>query len=90
LSCCSATGSTADVLCRRANCIQQLRIEDSILVGTMPAVIAATILGSQCSSLEVLHIKPESVGMAGTGIAALAALTRLRCLEVRVGLTSSA
>ncbi len=67
---------------RRGDCVRNLSIEDSKLVGTMPPVVTATALGSQSGSLEMLHLKAESVGFTGVEIAALAALTRLQCLEV--------
>lgn len=49
----------------------------------MPAVVAATIFGSQCSSLLSLSIQIPLVSLAGADeITALAALTRLTHLEV--------
>ncbi len=62
--------------------MRNLSIEDSKLVGTMPPVVTATALGSQAGSLQMLRFKAETVGFTGVEIAALAALTRLWCLEV--------
>ena len=47
----------------------------------MPAMVAMTILGSQCSSLTELRIEAECVGLAGAGLGALVTLTRLRSLR---------
>ena len=50
---------------------------------TVPAVVAATMFGSQCGSLLSLSIMVPTVGLEGDGITALAALTRLTYLDVR-------
>ena len=69
--------------CRRPNCVRQLTIDDSSQNNTLPAVAAATIVGSQCSSLVSLSIVAPVMGLEGEGIASLVALTRLTHLEVR-------
>lgn len=61
-----------------------LRLGEWLLVETMPTAVTATILGSQCNSLLQLELVAPSVGMAGPNIAALAALTRLAHLDVRL------
>ena len=69
--------------CRRANCVQWLNIYDwSQLVNVLPSLAVATIFGSQCGSLQALSIDGAAVGLLGSEIAALAALTGLRRLEV--------
>ena len=70
---------------RRANCIQQLSMWDHVRTRTMPAVVMAMVLGSQCSSLQGLFIIATDVGLAGVEIAVLAAMTRLTYLEVSCG-----
>ena len=49
----------------------------------MPSMVVATICGSQCGSLRSLYLELGTVGLLGSQIAALAALTRLEHLEVR-------
>ena len=56
----------------------------------LPAAVAETIIGSQCSSLWALCIMAEDVGLRGSDMTVLAALTRLRCLKVRKHLQSPA
>ena len=69
---------------RRANCVQQLEMEDTTWrdVVIMPAMATVAVCGSQCGSLLTLRIAAVDVGLAGAGIAALAVFTRLRHLEV--------
>ena len=69
---------------RRANCVQQLGIEEEYLYDgdTVPAVVAASIFGSQGGSLLSLSLLVPTVSLDGDGIACLAALTRLTRLEV--------
>ena len=74
------------MLRRHANCVRELLITDgweSEFTNLMPAVVMATICGSQCSSLLALCLTQEDVGLGGPDIIALAALTRLRYLVVR-------
>jgi len=52
----------------------------------MPVAVTATVLGSQCSSLQLLHLGAPDVGLTGVEIAVLAAMTRLTSLEVCGGL----
>ena len=49
----------------------------------LPAEVTRVIIGSQCSSLLALCIMAEDVGLRGSDMTALVALTRLRCLKVR-------
>ena len=72
---------------RRANCIHELAINDSHFDNVLPAVVTATIFGSQCSSLTALYLVPAVVGLAGAEIAAVAALTQLRFFKVRCNAT---
>ena len=67
---------------RRANCIRKLFIQDELVIGSLPAVVMAAVLGSQCSSLEGLYLHAADVSLAGQDIAALAVLTRLTMLQV--------
>jgi len=74
---------------RRAGCVRQLLISDgwswersSGDTPLLPAAVTETIIGSQCSSPRALCIMAEDVGMRGSDMTALAALTRLRCLKV--------
>ncbi len=62
----------------------RLKLTDLVYVEVMPTAVTATILGSQCSSLLELELVAPIVGMAGPNIAALAALTRLTRLDVRL------
>lgn len=62
--------------------MRSLCVEDGVRDLTMPAVVTAIILGSQCGSLLTLSIEAPAVGLAGASVAALAALTRLRDLKV--------
>ena len=48
----------------------------------MPSTLAATIFGTQCTSLKVLTLSVEVMGLLGTRIAAVAALSQLERLEV--------
>jgi hypothetical protein len=70
---------------RRPNCVLQMELGASSEIYTLPAVTTATILGSQCSSLRVLHMEVSHVGLSGVETAALAALTKLERLQVAVG-----
>ena len=56
-------------------------------VAFMPMAATAAMFGSQCSSLLELHIVPMNVGLAGADIAALAVLTRLTRLKVRLSIS---
>ena len=67
---------------RRPNCVRRLHIDPMMLYPAMPAAVTTMIVGSQCGSLQQLFIAARDVGLAGQNIAALAALMRLRCLEV--------
>ena len=69
--------------------MQKLWIEQEYLyeADNVPAVVAATIFGSQGGSLLSLSITVPSVSLDGDGITALAALTRLTSLEVRTALS---
>jgi len=67
--------------------VQQLLITEgwsSDFTDRLPAVVMASICGSQCSSLLALCITPQDVGLGGSDITALAALTRLTYLMVRM------
>ena len=68
--------------------MQRLWINEESLYesDTMPAVVAASIFGSQGGSLLSLSVLVPTVSLDGNGIAALAALTRLTHLEVRLAL----
>ena len=69
--------------CRRANCIRWLNIYDGAsLMNTLPSMVLATMFGSQCGSLQALSLELQSTSLLGTEIAAVAALTRLKRLEV--------
>jgi len=70
---------------KRPNCVRGLSVQDSEVFDdlTMPAAVAATMLGSQCASLLQLRVAAVNVGLLGTQVAALAALTRLTHLRVR-------
>ena len=70
---------------RRPNCMRRLLIEDFALNGTLPTFVTATIVGSQCSSLVSLSLVAPAVGLEGSGISALVALTQLTDLQVRSG-----
>ena len=77
------TGSDCcGVSSRRANCIRKLFISDELLTGSLPAAVTAAVLGTQCSSLEVLRVHVAAVSLCGEDIAALAVLTRLTSLQV--------
>ena len=52
------------------------------LITSMPAATMAPILGSQCGFLQYLTMSIDCLGLHGPAIVALAALTRLECLEV--------
>ena len=69
--------------------MRRLWIEDLSTLNTLPAVVMATIIGSQVSSLVSLSIQAPVVGLDGDGIAALVALTQLTYLEVRGGRVGS-
>ena len=74
---------------RRPDCIRRLIICDDVTRSfspqlPMPAVLTATVLGSQRSSLQVLCLTIGVSGLNGSDFAALLVLTQLRHLKVRL------
>jgi len=51
-------------------------------MNAMPSMVVATIFGSQGGSLRSLYLELETMGLLGSEISALAALTQLESLEV--------
>ena len=74
--------------------MRQMSIDDSnnssLLGLTMPAVVTATVFGSQRDSLRALGLSIQVLGLEGAEFAALVALRRLRCLQVPLGWAHSA
>lgn len=68
---------------RRTNCVRRLILFDKLYTETMPAALAASMFSSQCGSLLELDMVAPTVGLAGSHVATLAALTRLTLLDVR-------
>ena len=62
--------------------MQRLSLYGWTTTEIMPALVTGIMLASQCSSLLELDIVAPAVGLAGPEIAAVAALTRLRRLQV--------
>ena len=63
--------------------MSSLRLSEWLYIDNVPTAVTATMVGSQRSSLVALDIMAPSVGTAGPNTAALPALTRLTCLDVR-------
>lgn len=75
---------SASACCRRPNCMRELRFEQENRydTATVPAVVAASIFGSQGGSLLSLTLLVPVVSLTGEEFAALSALTRLTGLQV--------